>query len=317
MNLAAIGAAAAQSAADYKAHGLRLPVRRQRLRQHGRCPTTRRATRPTRQSARRSPIAREPAATRCVAARGRAAGTAASSRCAPRARARSPAIFNAGRAGGARSTSARWSQPTTQGAATPRRLGAAAAQAVLAQRPAVDLAGQRAPRARTFGWGGRIGDLFASGNANADLHLHVGHRQRGLPLRARPRSSTRCRQPARCALDGDRRRRCSARRARSALLRALITAAADAPVRARATPRMTRRSIDADGAARPRRWPRVAPLATAVAGRRTASAEQLQMVARIIAARDALGVRRQVFFVCARRLRHPRLPADDQPSARC
>ena len=88
--------------------------------------------------------------------------------------------FNAGRAAVSR-TSGPLVEPVTQ-AQHRRRLGGAAGQAVLAQRPAVDLAGQR-DRGRAVRLGRADRRPGRLRQRQPDLHLHVDLRQYRLALR--------------------------------------------------------------------------------------------------------------------------------------
>ncbi len=88
--------------------------------------------------------------------------------------------------------------------------------------------------------------------------------------------------------------------------------AAHAPVRERIQPR--HQALDR-GRCAAHRSARRATGADHDVPRRRHARDQLQMVARMIQARSALGAKRQVFFVSHRRLRPPRLPAGAAPGA--
>jgi uncharacterized protein (DUF1501 family) len=142
------------------------------------------------------------------------------------------------------------------------------------------------------GWGGRLGDLFASGNGNATFTC-VGvsgnavflSGQQAVPYQVTPNGSVPL-SGLQSPLFGSA--------ACSDALRALVTAPRTHWLEAEHT-RIMQRSIAADS-----------QLSAALAGlpalqtvfpADNSLASQLQMVARMIAARHTLGVKRQVFFV--------------------
>ena len=148
------------------------------------------------------------------------------------------------------------------------------------------------PEGATSGWGGRIGDLFLSANTSATFTC-VSVTGNAVFMSGRTANQYQL------SASGSVRLRAATQplfgsRACSDMLRALVTAPRPHLIEDEYT-RITRRSIDADVlldaalAAQP-------PIATAFD---TASdlGRQLQMVARMIQARAALGARRQVFFV--------------------
>ena len=148
------------------------------------------------------------------------------------------------------------------------------------------------PEGATSGWGGRIGDLFLGGNAS-DTFTCVSVTGNAVFM------SGRIADQYQVSANGSVRLRGAAQplfgsRACSDTLRALVTAPRPHLIEDEYA-RVTRRSIDADVlldaalAAQP-------ALLTAFDTDSDLS-RQLQMVARMIQARAALGARRQVFFV--------------------
>ena len=149
------------------------------------------------------------------------------------------------------------------------------------------------PEGATSGWGGRMGDLFASGNGNSTFTcINVSGNavflsgKSAVQYQVTPRGSvpiTGIKSP----LYGSQ--------ACSDALRTLITTAAPNALFESELARITQRSIDADTS-----------LTSALAGTPALAtpftatnplAQQLAMVAKMIAARNTLGAKRQVFFV--------------------
>jgi uncharacterized protein (DUF1501 family) len=148
------------------------------------------------------------------------------------------------------------------------------------------------PEGSTSGWGGRIGDLFLAGNGNATFTcVNVSGNavymsgQSAVQYQVSPGGSVALRG-AQQPLFGST--------SCSAALRALVTAPRTHLMQAEHT-RVMSRAIDAD-AALTAALAGSAPLATPF-NADNPLAMQLQMVARTIGARSALGARRQVFFV--------------------
>ena len=179
LNLAAIGEAAAATRQRLQGAGLRLPVRRQRLRQHADPLRRRRATPPTRRCAptlayaarRRSPRPRSRPTRRAARRPPVCAGAASWRRCMP--------LFDAGKL--ARDAQRRHAGAADHQGAVHRQERAAAAQAVLAQRPAVGLAGVGARR-RDLGLGRAHRRPVPVRQRQRHLHLHQRLRQRGVPV---------------------------------------------------------------------------------------------------------------------------------------
>ena len=148
------------------------------------------------------------------------------------------------------------------------------------------------PEGSTSGWGGRIGDLFLSGNGNATFTcVNVSGNavfmsgQSAVQYQVSPGGSV--------ALKGVQQPLYGSSSC-SAALRALVTAPRTHLMQAEHT-RVMSRAIDAD-AALTAALAGTAPLTT-VFDSANGLAMQLQMVARMIAARTALTAKRQVFFV--------------------
>ncbi|WZB73496.1 DUF1501 domain-containing protein [Achromobacter insuavis] len=169
-----------------------------------------------------------------------------------------------------------------------RRARAAAAQAVLAQRPAVVLAGAGAGR-RFLRLGRPPDGSVRRHQRAAQLHRHHRRRQHraagGPPRRGLPGRRER--------LDPHR-----AADARHVWLQRLHRAVAPADHATARAPDGTRDVAHRGAVDRRRRAAPDGPVGRGGAGRfRLAAGQQLKIVARIIAARQALGARRQVFFV--------------------
>ena len=308
LNLAAIGEAAAADRHRLQGAGLRLPVRRQRLRQHARAlrPASYalyRASRPTLAYARGS-LARRRCSAR--ASRCRAAANTRSRRSSRRCcRSSMPgrwrSLLNVGTL----------VQPTTKAQYT-GAVGAAAAQALLAQRPAVLLAVEPA-RGRDVGLGrAHRRPVRQSGNGNATFTCVNVSGNAVFLSGADARCSTRCRQQRLGGPDRDQARRCSARRhARTRC--APSSRASRTHLFEDEHARVTSRSIDANES-----------LTAALAGGagaadglpdrqqpgRPAEDRRAHDRQRRRARREAAGVLR-----LARRLRHPRRAVDDASRA--
>ena len=170
------------------------------------------------------------------------------------------------------------------------RQGGAAAQAVLAQRPAVVLAGAGAGR-RSSGWAGRLTDLLLAGSATSGMAgvtaggntvLLAGRHSSG--YRVGPRD----RPPSTCCATGSTARslhRAAARPDRRA------TPASDGKRAGGHRP-----ALDRHGRA-PARCAGHRAAAAQLRRRRYAAGGAAAHRGRIIAARRPLGARRQVFFV--------------------
>ena len=148
------------------------------------------------------------------------------------------------------------------------------------------------PEGATSGWGGRIGDLFMAGNGNATFTC-VNASGNAVYMSGRQAVQYQVSTSGSVALRGIQAPLFGST-ACSEALRALTTASRQHLMQAEHT-RVMARAIDANAA-----------LSTALAGVPALStafaadnplALQLQMVARMISARSALGAQRQVFFV--------------------
>ena len=148
------------------------------------------------------------------------------------------------------------------------------------------------PEGSTSGWGGRIGDLFMAGNGNATFTC-VNASGNAVYMSGRQAVQYQVSSSGSVALRGIQSPLFGST-ACSEALRTLTTASRQHLMQAEHTRVMTR-AIDANAA-----------LTTALAGVPALTtpfaadnplAQQLQMVARMISARSALGARRQVFFV--------------------
>ncbi len=148
------------------------------------------------------------------------------------------------------------------------------------------------PEGALSGWGGRIGDLFAAGNGQSTFTA-VSVAGNAIYLSGRSAVQYQVTSNGSVPINGIGNTLYGSSAAAQAL-RSLITSAPGANLFEREHARVVQRSIDAHGA-----------LGTALAGQAplatvfpaTPLAGQLAMVARMIAARNPLGARRQVFFV--------------------
>ena len=148
------------------------------------------------------------------------------------------------------------------------------------------------PEGSTSGWGGRIGDLFASSNGNSTFTC-VSAAGNAVFLSGTSAVQYQVTSAGSVPLTGIKSPLFGST-ACSDALRTLVTASRTHLYEAEHT-RVMKRSIDAD-----------ATLTTALAGQAgfgtvfpagNSLAAQLQMVAKMIAARSTLGAKRQVFFV--------------------
>ncbi len=147
------------------------------------------------------------------------------------------------------------------------------------------------PEGATSGWGGRLGDLFASGNGNATF-TSMGVSGNAVYLAGKSAVQYQVTPGGAVAVNGVRAPLFGSAAASSAL-QALMTGARGQQLENEYV-RVCQRSLDAN-----------AQLSGAVGGINLATsfpggnslADQLKMVAKLIAARGALGAKRQVFFV--------------------
>ncbi|MBS0495152.1 MAG: DUF1501 domain-containing protein [Proteobacteria bacterium] len=147
------------------------------------------------------------------------------------------------------------------------------------------------PEGATSGWGGRLGDLFASGNGNATF-TSMGVSGNAVYLAGKSAVQYQVTPGGAVAVNGVRAPLFGSAAASSAL-QALMTGARAQQLENEYV-RVCQRSLDAN-----------AQLSGAVGGINLATsfpggnslADQLKMVAKLIAARGALGAKRQVFFV--------------------
>ena len=148
------------------------------------------------------------------------------------------------------------------------------------------------PEGSTSGWGGRIGDLFMAGNGNATFTC-VNASGNAVYMSGRQAVQYQVSTSGSVALRGIQAPLFGST-ACSEALRALTTASRQHLMQAEHT-RVMARAIDAN-AALSTALASVPALTTAFAADNPL-ALQLQMVARMISARSALGAQRQVFFV--------------------
>ncbi|MFM8766454.1 MAG: DUF1501 domain-containing protein, partial [Rubrivivax sp.] len=149
------------------------------------------------------------------------------------------------------------------------------------------------PEGATSGWGGRLGDLFMAGNGNATFTcvnasgnaVYMSGRE-AVQYQVSPTGSVALRGIG-APLFGSQ--------ACSDALRALVTAGDRAHLMQAEHTRVMRRAIDANVALTAALA--AAPALTTTFDSANPLALQLQMVARMIGARNALQARRQVFFV--------------------
>jgi uncharacterized protein (DUF1501 family) len=148
------------------------------------------------------------------------------------------------------------------------------------------------PEGSVSGWGGRIGDLLASGNGQS-VFTAVSVTGNAVYLSGRSAVQYQVTSNGSVPISGIGSTLYGSAAAAQAL-RSLITSTPGANLFEREHARVVQRSIDADVALRSALGG-IAPLATTFPA--TGLGSQLSMVARMIAARNAVGAKRQVFFV--------------------
>ncbi len=148
------------------------------------------------------------------------------------------------------------------------------------------------PEGATSGWGGRMGDLFMAGNGQATFTA-ISVSGNAVYLSGRDAVQYQVSSNGSVAINGIGATLYGSAAAAQAL-RTLITTAPGGNVFQQAHVAVTQRSIAADATLRSALAASTPPT---TAFPTTNLGRQLQMVARIIAARGALGARRQVFFV--------------------
>ncbi len=162
------------------------------------------------------------------------------------------------------------------------------------------------PEGSASGWGGRIGDLLASGNGQS-VFTAVSVTGNAVYLSGRSAVQYQVTSNGSVPISGIGNTLYGSTAAAQAL-RSLITSTPGTNLFEREHARVVQRSIDANlllsGALSP-------PVTTFPA---TGLGNQLSMVARMIAARDALGAKRQVFFVGIGGFDHHDKLADGHPA---
>ncbi len=148
------------------------------------------------------------------------------------------------------------------------------------------------PEGSASGWGGRIGDLLASGNGQS-VFTAVSVTGNAVYLSGRSAVQYQVTSNGSVPINGIGSSLYGSAAAAQAL-RSLITSTPGTNLFEREHARVVQRSIDADVALRSALGG-VTPLATPFPA--TGLGNQLSMVARMIAARSAVAARRQVFFV--------------------
>jgi uncharacterized protein (DUF1501 family) len=148
------------------------------------------------------------------------------------------------------------------------------------------------PEGSTSGWGGRMGDLFMAGNGNATFSC-VNVSGNAVYLSGRDAVQYQVSSTGSVALRGVQAALFGST-ACSDALRSLVTAQHSHLMRAEHT-RVMRRAIDANAALTTALS--AAPTLTTPFAADNSLAQQLRMVARLISVRQALGAKRQVFFV--------------------
>ncbi len=147
------------------------------------------------------------------------------------------------------------------------------------------------PEGGTSGWGGRMGDLFASGNGNATFTC-VSVAGNAVYLAGHETAQYQVTTSGPVAVNGIKSPLFGSQACSQALQAVMTTPRAQLLEAEYAN--VARRSVTAhaqlSGALASATLPTVFPTGNALA-------DQLKMVARMIAARDTLGARRQVFFV--------------------
>ena len=148
------------------------------------------------------------------------------------------------------------------------------------------------PEGSTSGWGGRIGDLFMAGNGNATFSC-VNASGNAVYMSGQQAVQYQVSTSGSVALRGIQSNLFGSA-ACSAALRSLVTAPHSHLMRAEHT-RVMARAIDAHATLSAALA--AAPALNTVFDTTSSLASQLRMVARLISVRQALGAKRQVFFV--------------------
>lgn len=150
------------------------------------------------------------------------------------------------------------------------------------------------PEGATDGWGGRMGDLAMSSNANA-LFTCISATGNAVFLSGQQALTYQVSSSGALAVNGIKSNLYGSS-AGSAALRTLMTQTSNNVFEAEYN-RVAKRSIDAEGVVAAALQPITLATSFRPATGRNGLAEQLQVVARLIAARQPLGARRQVFMV--------------------
>lgn len=150
------------------------------------------------------------------------------------------------------------------------------------------------PEGATDGWGGRMGDLAMSSNANA-LFTCISATGNAVFLSGQTALTYQVSSSGALAVNGIKSNLYGSS-AGSAALRTLMTQTSSNVFEAEYN-RIAKRSIDAEGVVTAALQPITLTTSFRPATGRNSLAEQLQVVARLIAARQPLGARRQVFMV--------------------
>lgn len=150
------------------------------------------------------------------------------------------------------------------------------------------------PEGATDGWGGRMGDLAMSSNANA-LFTCISATGNAVFLSGQQALTYQVSSSGALAVNGIKSNLYGSS-AGSAALRTLMTQTSNNVFEAEYN-RIAKRSIDAEGVVTAALQPITLATSFRPATGRNGLAEQLQVVARLIAARQPLGARRQVFMV--------------------
>ena len=150
------------------------------------------------------------------------------------------------------------------------------------------------PEGATDGWGGRMGDLAMSSNANA-LFTCISATGNAVFLSGQQALTYQVSSNGALAVNGIKNNLYGSS-AGSAALRTLMTQTSNNVFEAEYN-RVAKRSIDAEGVVTAALQPITLATSFRPATGRNGLAEQLQVVARLIAARQPLGARRQVFMV--------------------
>ncbi len=150
------------------------------------------------------------------------------------------------------------------------------------------------PEGATDGWGGRMGDLAMSSNANS-LFTCISATGNAVFLSGQQALTYQVSSSGALAVNGIKNNLYGSS-AGSAALRTLMTQTSNNVFEAEYN-RIAKRSIDAEGVVTAALQPITLTTSFRPATGRNGLAEQLQVVARLIAARQPLGARRQVFMV--------------------